>query len=124
MPTAPARTALLAACMLPACMSASGRGDSWRIASLGTDLTGLHISGPSLSAASSAQSPALRDTLDQSRRALSSYLLTDTLKHIATQYRGHQDYATDAAAAAARDTPPLQPIQPITPPLAPPPATP
>jgi len=90
-------TVLLATALLPGCMTASSDGTAWRIATVGTDLAGLDISGTALRAATIAQSPGITATLAEVRKMWSSYLLTAGLKHITDQYYDHQGNLTDQA---------------------------
>jgi hypothetical protein len=92
-------TFLLCWCLalLPACMAASGNGSSWRVAALGTDISGLDVSAAGIKAARINNSNAFKAALTEVRKMWGSYLMAQGLRFVAGRYYDHQGKLTDAA---------------------------
>lgn len=94
----------LALALLPACMTASGNGSSWKIAAVGTDITGLDISPGGMKATSVDNSTALKAVLAEVRKMWSSYLIAEGLKFVSGKYYDQQGKVIDAATTEKLET--------------------
>ena len=88
-------TALFLAGLTPACMTASGTGQSWKVASVGTDITGLSVTAAGIQAASINQSVAFGKVADTIKGMWTNYLMAEGLKFIAGKYYGHEGKIVD-----------------------------
>lgn len=90
--------------LLPSCMTASGNGSTWRIATVGTDITGLDITPAGMKAAKIDNSTALKATLAEVRKMWSSYLIAEGLKFVSGKYYDQQGKVTDASTTEKLET--------------------